>query len=212
MKLRVGDFSKLIALEARYHKTCHNRYIVHSEHTEHDDSPYSLCSARSARGYLARPAVWPCTGHELCPGKVPGIAHAVHSTEGGLMHTRQKLKFKLQTKCADQIQIHHGSFRGPDIVTSASLQLQDIINTIAHQKKMLKELQIEKDVSVPCENLSPQLLLFHAALILRSHIRSAEEISAQPLNPADVSRANSNIQVHDKLYTFLHWVLCSKSP
>ena len=55
--------------------------------------------------------------------------------------------------------------------------------------------------------MSPELLLFYAALIIRSSIKKVEGLKHQPLNPADTNMDNAGTVIPDDLYTFIYRIV-----
>ena len=88
-------------------------------------------------------------------------------------------------------------------------QQQDIINKAAGMEEMLANAQAQANIEVNNNDvsMSPELLLFYAALIIRSSIKEVEGLKNQPLNPADINMDNTKT---DHLYTFIYWIISNK--
>lgn len=212
MKARVGgDFTKLIALEARYHKACHSGYIKKSKecperpenaHKDAFDELVKIIQPELVKGKALSMDTLLTRYHELLKQYLP--------EDEAEKYTRQRLKKKLETQCSNLVQIHHVGLNKPDLVLPKCLQIQDVINTVAEMKEMLAAANISVNSD---DNLtSPRVILFHAAMLLRSAIRSHEGISILPLNPADISEENEEKLVTNDAYTFLHWILAGNPP
>ena len=62
-----------------------------------------------------------------------------------------------------------------------------MVNSTAKLRDTLKTQQIETDLTVSGEaNLTPDRILYHAALILRSERKDCNTIEIQPLDPVDI--------------------------
>ena len=171
MKCRVGDFTKLIALEARYHKGCHSLYInVKKQSSTQSQSFYDDALHEMMEDVMP----------ELEMGKALDInnlllKYQTHLTkylsdEDAHKYTRQKLKIKLETLYGETVQIYHVSSKAPDVVISKHIDVQDMINSLASIKQTLHNIRIEQDVTMELDRPddSPRSVLYHAALILRS--------------------------------------------
>ena len=174
-----GDFSKLIPLEARYHKACHSRYIIQNKtSTSHIESAYNV-----AFGELLVDIK-----QELVNGTALNMASLLDRYKVFLRkyipvqeaekYRRQSLKDKIKTQCSKSLQIHQGSGNRPDIVTSSTVKLEDVINTVAHMKEIIRQVQYTENSTIKYADLfaSPTGILYHAALILRSSLRSCQGI------------------------------------
>ena len=82
-------------------------------------------------------------------------------------YRRQSLKDKIKTQCSKSLQIHQGSGNRPDIVvTSSTVKLEDVINTVAHMKEIIRQVQYTENSTIKYAELSasPTGILYHAAI------------------------------------------------
>ena len=79
-------------------------------------------------------------------------------------------------------------------------------------KEMLASAQAQANIEVNNNDvlLSSELLLFYAALIIRSSIKKVEGLKHQPLNAADINMDNAETLIPDDLYTFIYWIISNK--
>ena len=201
-----GDFRKLVALNARYHKCCHSKYTV--EEKKNSEQPID---PHSAAFMELLDTIQP----ELEKGKAIGMDTALSCFQAFLMkyiskdeamtYTRQKLKLKIESKCSDLLQIQNVGSNKPDMIVSKGLKIQDIINKVAEMKEMLANAQAQANIEVNNNDvlMLPELSLFYAALIIRSSIKKVEGLKRQPLKPADINMDNAETLIPDGLYTFI---------
>ena len=92
------------------------------------------------------------------------------------------------------------------MIVSKDLKIQDIIKKVAEMKEMTANAQAQANIEVYNNDvlMSPELLLFYAALIIRSSIKKVEGLRHQPLNPADINMDNAETLILNDLYTFIY--------
>ena len=80
-------------------------------------------------------------------------------------------------------------------------------------RESLKNLNVEGEISAFNNANFPvnECLLFHASLILPSHIRDIEGINSQPLGPVDITLEKAESIVTNEIYNFLYWLLSTHS-
>ena len=92
------------------------------------------------------------------------------------------------------------------MIVSKGLKIQNIVNKVAEMKEMLPNAQAEANIEVNNNDvlMSPELLLFYVALIIRSSIKKVEGLKHRPLSPADINMNNAETLISDDLYTFIY--------
>lgn len=216
MKCKVGDFKKLIANEARYHKGCHSKYIVRKKDSDDigastSDTPHNQAFEELVKDIKPRLEQGRAFSMNDLLNKYQNILQNHVTEEEAMRFTSQKLKQKLEAQCSSFISVLPSPGRKPDIVVSSELQLTDVINTAANLTESLRNAQAEAELSSSLEinESSPKLALYHAALIIRSLRKMCVGIQYQPLDPADVSLERAESMIPDDMYTFMFWLLTS---
>lgn len=122
-----------------------------------------------------------------------------------MSYTRHKLRSKLELKYGDILHIIPSQVKPrPDIVVDRTLKLEDVINSAARLKENLNNTQTESDItSAEEERLTPEQILFHAALIIRSLRKDCNGIETQPLDPSKITQAEEEKLIPKELYSFM---------
>lgn len=135
-----------------------------------------------------------------------------HLTDSGMekavadMYKVQNLKRKLIQHCGEKIQFHQQYERNKsELVCSSSLNLAEIINLVAELTEAAKDSRNAPAVADTCAQV-----LYHAAIILRSEMKSVTGIETQPLNVSDISIPKATEVVPARLKQFLRWLLQSQ--
>ncbi|MES9881199.1 MAG: hypothetical protein ABW185_10000 [Sedimenticola sp.] len=220
MQCKVGDFSKLIANDARYHKACHSKYIVRRQKTPGDSEAGTSNMPHTRALHDLFEEVKPHLDQGRALTMVDLLAKYQHllqrhvTEEEAKRFTRQKLKQKLETEYGQLISVLPSPGNKPDIVVSSDLQLTDVINTAANLTESLKNIRAEAELSsgFNTDIVSPRIVLYHAALVVRSLRQACVGIQCQPLDPSDISQERAESMIPGDLYTFVSWLLESKAP
>ena len=192
MDCKVGTiYRKLIVYEAMYHKACHSKYLKTKpkEEANHAETLYNATletlmntiepHLKSGRAYLMTGLL----------KKFQTLLEQSISAEKSQSYTSQNLKRKIESKYLDKVQIITSDLRGkPDIVMDKELKLEDVVNSTAQLRDILKTAEIEADLTSSAETVfTPERIMYYAALALRSVRKDCVRIEIQPLNPADIS-------------------------
>ena len=140
LSCRVGDFSELMALEAKYHSQCHKKYLKKSVPTAsasslHDSAFDDLIS--KIKPELEDGTVFDMNQVFQMYQEFLGNCMS-QEDDDAKKYTYQKFKTKLQTK-ADFIVFHSApQANKSDLISHVSLKIKDIINKAVDQKKKIK--------------------------------------------------------------------------
>ena len=148
---RVGDFSKLIANEAKYHKGCHSKYIKQDKCTEEMSEAgdiYNEALEKLMSDILPHLNEGKAFSMQELLEKYQLILTDSITEDEASSYTKQKLKTKLLKKYGDCVNVLPSQSQGKtyDIVVDANLKLEDAINTASALKESIRTLRIENDL------------------------------------------------------------------
>ena len=131
---------------------------------------------------------------------------ALKGMESSKSYRSEKLKKRLKNRFLDSIIFHKEPDPSkPALIYSSSISFQSIINAAASVPRCddhTESSKAEQDTDI--EKLK---VLYHAAQILKSDIKTCKGISFQPLPFVDISLDSGRRLLPDRLYSFLCWVL-----
>ena len=126
--------------------------------------------------------------------------------ESSKSYRSEKLKKRLKNHYLDSIIFHKQPDPSkPELIYSSSISVQSIINAAANFPRCddhMESSKAEQDTEI--EKLR---VLYNAAKILKSDIKTCKGISIQPLSVADISVDSGRRLLPDSLYSFLCWII-----
>ena len=215
-KGKLGDLTKLMANETKYHKNCHANCYTSArkpvqKRSVHDTAFDKLLQViendliTEGRAFDMK-SLLNIFKQKIAELDCKDISEDSYSTE--------KLKKKLIGHFGDAISFHKPSnILMLQIVFSGSINMNDVINLASLYKDKIKQHKIAEEVSKNTSNtkdLSEESTLYKAALIIRKELEDVRRIKYQRLNPSDISQETAENLIPDKLYTFVTWLLSSK--
>ena len=202
----------LIAAEAKYHKHCRSQYVSKSNlmfvdfRVDGEEDVYTQAFQN------LREDIKP----QLESGVALDMKTLLDSYLGVLQHLgcntaksykSERLKRRLQQSFQEEIVFQKlPDPWKPELVYSSSISLQDVINSAAkkscHLAKMSASSEDESSNSQGQNDVNS--ILYHAAQILRSSIRSeSKSIGIQPVDVEDISACKVKSLMPIDLYNFL---------
>ena len=202
----------LIAAEAKYHKHCRSQYVSKSNlmfvdfRVDGEEDVYTQAFQN------LREDIKP----QLESGVALDMKTLLDSYQGILQHLgcntaksykSERLKRRLQQSFQEEIVFQKlPDPSKPELVYSSSISLQDVINSAAkkscHLAKMSASSEDESSNSQGQNDVNS--ILYHAAQILRSSIRSeSKSIGIQPVDVEDISACKVKSLMPKDLYNFL---------
>ena len=213
LKLHVGDFSKLIANDAVYHKGCHPNYMSQKQKLRKEPSAHDLTFQKLINEIEPK----------LFSGKAYDMSSVLQTFKkklsengdelSGEAYTSQKLKTKLLSHYQDRVTfLKQGPASAAELLVKSDIELKDVINVTFRYKEMLRKLVICYDSDKGELSINKSVTLYHAAAILHSYINDVVGIPYQPLDPRNISVESSENIVSDEIYNFFYWSICPKLP
>ena len=202
----------LIAAEAKYHKHCRSQYVSKSNvmfvdfRVDGEEDVYTQAFQN------LREDIKP----QLESGVALDMKTLLDSYQGILQHLgcntaksykSERLKRRLQQSFQEEIVFQKlPDPSKPELVYSSSISLQDVINSAAkkscHWAKMSASSEDESSNSQGQNDVNS--ILYHAAQILRSSIRSeSKSIGIQPVDVEDITACKVKSLMPKDLYKFL---------
>lgn len=204
----------LIAVEAKYHRGCYQRYTVivssskpsaGDEKSKYDEAFFNFINE---------------IGHKLTDeGRAYDMSTLLNMYKMQLTQAEidkdtadtykaQNLKKRMIHKYGEKIAFHSQFVKNKaELVCSASLNLGEIINLVAE----LKDVHATPSRSTTSsETDTYNQVLYHAAVILRNEIKDVAGIETNPLNVSNFSLEKANKLVPSRLQLFLKWVMQSQ--
>lgn len=210
-KIRGED---LVAIEAKYHRGCYQRYTVVASSSKSNDGTEGIL-AEYDRAFLK---LINEVGHKMyVEGRAYDMATLLsmykhHLADSGIdkaavdMYKVKNLKRRLIHKYGEKIAFHPQYERNKaELVCSSSLNLGEVINLVEELKEMTKDSR-----NAPKETDTCAQVLYHAAVILRSDMKDSVGIETLPLNVSDVSAEKAKEIVPARLQQFLRWLMQSQ--
>ena len=131
---------------------------------------------------------------------------ALNGMESSKSYRSEKLKKRLKNHYLDSITFHKQPDPSkPELIYSSSISVQSIINAAASFPRCddhTESSKAEQDMEI--EKLK---VLYHAAQILKSDIKTCKGISIQPLSVSDISLDSGRRLLPDSLYSLLSWIV-----
>ena len=94
----------------------------------------------------------------------------------------------------------------PELIYSSSISVQSIINAAASFPRCHDHTESSKAEQADTE-IEKLKVLYHAAQILKSDIKTCKGISIQPLSVSDISLDSGRRLLPDSLYSLLSWIV-----
>lgn len=204
----------LIAVEAKYHRGCYQRYTVIVSSSKSSTGDEKSKYDEAFFNFIVE------IGHKLSDeGRAYDMStllsmYKKHLTEAGIdkdtadTYKAQNLKKRMIHKYGEKIAFHSQFVKNKaELVCSASLNLGEIINLLAE----LKDVQETSSRSTSSsETDTYNQVLYHAAVILRNEIKNVSGIETKPLNVCDLTLEKASKLVPSRLQLFLRWVMQSQ--
>ena len=212
MILNIRDVD-LIAVEAKYHSACRANYVSKSnlkflefkEEGKEEEDVYVQA--------------FDCLVDEVTPnisaGKVYDMVSLLskyqeilqgNGIETSSKYRREKLKRRLQHHFKDSIVFQkQADPTKPELGYSSKISLQAIINEAAKQSSTYEDKTLPPRTGDLGDDKTN--VLYHAAQILKSDIKTSKGIQIRPLCIDDVSLRQAREVIPETLYSFLCWVI-----
>ena len=206
----VGDFTKLIENDARYHSSCHSKYIKHKPtaaenvHTKAFEELMGKLLPEFENGRAFDMNEILVKYQDILKSYLPEVE--------AKKYKRQNMKSRLEKVYGNQLVFYQSNPQKAELVFSKTLQLQDVVNTVSKLKQSLQDIKADEDIATDLDITSEDSILFYASLIIRSQLQKSEGINHAPLDPADISLEQAYKIVPDELYKFLVWTLSTLPP
>ena len=195
-----GDFSRLPALEAKYHSRCYNAYMKKKEVSQTEISVHQICFDMLTNEM----------DKHLSTGRALNIQDLLskyklllkeENYEGFDAYTTQKLKLRITSHYGSKV-CFTNEINQKQFVYNSDVSIANAINVAANYKQMLSDNQL-------IENSESNVIkiLERAAEILKREIKSVDGISIHPLDPADISEVKIDALVPEMFKHFLN-ILC----
>jgi len=202
----------LIAVKAKYHRGCYQRYTVVVSTSKADDE------LEKGKYDLAFCNLIEKIGHKLISEERAYDMstllnmYKVNLTDAGLdkdtadSYKVQNLKKRLVNKYGATIAFHSQVERNKsELVCSATLNLGEIINLVAEVKG-----DCAPSTAMSSKKDTYNQVLYHAAMILRNEIKDVKGIETSPLNVSDLTLEKATELVPSRLQLFLRWLTQSQ--
>ena len=213
LKLHVGDFSKLMANEAVYHKGCHANYIKIKEKVPQSERDAAFAQfLEQVEPNLKRGRAYDMSTLLALYKNI--MNNVSNDPESATTYSSQNLKKRLERHFGNNI-VFFQQGAAPDLVSSRDINIKDVINSAFKYKESFEDLRAANDMmtsessTLSFENAH---VLFYASLIVRNLLKDTRGIQHQPLDPSDVTLEKAEELIKDEIYSFLYWILSSNSP
>ena len=181
LRARLGDISKLIANEARYHKHCHAEYVSvrksSLQESVHDIAFKNFLEVIEKDVIGGGRAFDMKTLSNIFKEKIIELDSEDVSEDS---YRTEKLKKKLLGHFGNSIAFHKPSdVLMPEIVFSSSIEIKDIINLASSYKERIRLRNISEDLSgnlLDASNISEESSLYYASVIVRKALEGVESI------------------------------------
>ena len=196
-----GDFSKLPALEAKYHANCYKTYMKVSQSSSSEPAVHDTCFVMLTN-YM-NPLL--SSGRALDMQQLLSrykIYLEERNYEQSDSYTTQKLKSRFMKHYGSKIHITEEVHKAQSVYSS-EICITDVINTAASYKQLLKDTQLIEN-----PECNRNKLMERVAELLKMDIQSADGICIHPLDPADITYEKVESIIPSSLTTFLN-LLCS---
>ena len=207
-----GDFSKLSALEARYHNDCHALYMKNKRSSSGGMSPYDEAFDRFV-DYLM-PLLYNGRAIEMSNllDKYKEFFSEIESEDDinpNSYHT-ECLKAWMQKYFGQTIAFADQKRKTPSqIVYSSSIDMKDVINIASNYKEALNDLKVIGEVE-DIQNYpgldSYDRVLFYAGSVVKAEIKNVTGINTAPLSPDNISLAKAKEIIPKCFISLLSWI------
>eukprot|EP00058_Branchiostoma_floridae_P009808 XP_002595296.1 hypothetical protein BRAFLDRAFT_128105 [Branchiostoma floridae] len=209
----LGAFNNdLIAAEAKYHKACQASYTSKSN--------LKVASGKASDGFSQ---AFRDLLDEVQPHLDSGRAFTMSAlldryktnlekrSEDSKSYTKYHLKAKLQGHFGASIAFHVPYDRSmSELVYSSSVCLEDVLDAAYRTPTAVPtatdDAQQSKSAQAT-EGMDKDLLLYHAAMAIKSDISNATGIQTQPISVADMTLATCRSVVPDSLFKLLQHII-----
>ena len=215
LKLHIGDFSKLMAIEAVYHKGCQANYIKIKEKVPQSERDAAFSQfLEQVEPNLKRGRAYDMSTLLASYNNI--MNNVSNDLESAATYASQNLKKRLKRHFGNNIVFfQQETVAAPDLVFSRDINIKDVINLAFKYKESFEDLRAANDMmtsessTLSFENAH---VLFYASLIGRNLFKDTLGIQHQPLDPSDVTLEKAEELIKDEMYSFLYWILSSNSP
>lgn len=205
--LRLIQGVDLIAIEGKYHKSCHASYVSKSNINSKcasDNPATAYDQAFSDVLEIIQPDILAGKAYTMnCLLDLYKDQLDKHGTDAN-SYTKQKLKSRLQSYFKDSITFYqpHGS-KKPEIVFSSSISLVDVINCAARMNESKDEEIIPSDDNIE------EREIYNAAVTIKKAVSKCEGINISPLSVDDLNLQKARALIPDPLYWLLRYMISS---
>ena len=190
LKLHIGDFSKLMANEAVYHKGCHANYIKIKEKVPQSERDAAFAQfLEQVEPNLKRGRAYDMSTLLALYKNI--MNNVSNDPESAAAYNSQNLKKRLERHFGNNIVFfQQGAATAPDLVFSRDINIKDVINLAFKYKESFEDLRAANDMmtsessTLSFENAH---VLFYASLIVRNLLKDTRGIQHQRLDPSDVT-------------------------
>ena len=213
-----GDFSKLPALEARYHKECHSAYTKETFQKKYiDPSAYENAFEIFRTDFekqilIEKRAV---SMDKLLKKYRYCLIQCELMEEEAEKYEAKRLKRRIEQYYGDKVVFADQRMNKnlPQIVYDKNIDIADAIQTAQSYKIMFSE----ESLGTLTDNVREEIreddnarILYYTSLILKQEIQASSGIETQPLSPNDITMDAMIKIVPNRLLQFLQWV-CGES-
>ena len=208
-----GDFTKLAALEARYHKTCHASYIKHNTNTKKQND-LALCDNAFINfdNEYFNPLI--TSGRAVNMQTLLQKYQEQLIINGISMSDTEKCRAEELKTCLtskDGSSLIFASQKNPAApqIVYSDIDIVDVINTAYKHKKILSCNDTEQELSDISSNTSsnPYIVLHQTTLILKEVLQSSTGIETTTLNPYDITFEKAKDVVSNIVTKFLEFFI-----
>ena len=207
-----GDFSKLPALEARYHKDCHALYMKNKLSSSGGKNPYDEAFDRLV-DYLV-PLLYNGRATEMSNllDKYKEFLSEIESEDDidPTSYRTEHLKARMQKHFGQTIAFADQKRKtSSQIVYSSSIDMKDVINIASDYKEASNDLKVigeVEDIQNDAGLDSYDRVLFYAGSVVKAEIKNVTGINTAPPSPDDISLAKDKEIIPKCLISLLSWI------
>ena len=192
-----GDFSKLPALEARYHKDCHALYMKNKLSSSGRKSPYDEAFDRLVDYLMPFLNNGRATEMSNLLDKYKEFLSEIESEDDidPNSYRTERLKARMQKHFGQSIAFADQKRKtSSQIVYSNSIDMKDVINIVFDYKEALNDLKVigeVEDIQNDAGLDSYDRVFFYAGSVVKAEIKNVTGINTAPLSPEDISLAKA---------------------
>ena len=211
-----GDFSKLPALEARYHKDCHPLYMKNKRSSSGRKSPYDEAFDCLVDYLMPLLNNGRATEMNNLRDKYKEFLSEIESEDDidPNSYRTEHLKARMQKHFGQTIAFADQKRKtSSQIVYSSSIDMKDVINVASDYKEALNDLKVigeVEDIQNDAELDSYDRVLFYAGSVVKAEIKNVTGINTARLSPDDTSLAKAKEIIPKCFISLLSWI-CGNS-